>query len=225
MNRNSRCLIVVSKRPEPGQVKTRLAVDVGEFRAAALYEAFLRDTIVTAQALADTDLLISFTPPEAREYYGELAPHARLVEQPDGDLGRRLYHAFEIAFGLGYQQAVVIGSDSPHLTVERLEEAFAVTRGETAVIGPSDDGGYYLLGLSNPEPVLFGGIDWGSERVFAQTQRRANSAGLRLSVLSAEFDVDTLQDLEKLEALLQDRSDQRCPYTRSELMALTVRSA
>jgi rSAM/selenodomain-associated transferase 1 len=218
-------LIVMTKQPVAGAVKTRLAAIMGAPEAAQLYEAMLVDTFALAEELPSTDLLVSFTPREARSYYNSLAPGATLVEQPEGDLGARLRHAFEEAFELGYDSAVVIGSDSPHLATVRLEEAFAATAREDACIGPCDDGGYYLLGLSRPQPALFECIDWGSDRVFDQTLAQAQSVGLILRELETEFDVDTIEDVHKLEALLRTGDLGWMPNTRLALTALDAKRA
>jgi uncharacterized protein len=220
-----RCLIVMTKQPIPGQVKTRLAATLGESAAAELYEAFLQDTLNLAEDLPSTDLLISFSPAGARAYYRALAPVASLVAQPDGHLGRRLSHAFGSAFDLGYRHVVVIGSDTPHLSRTRLLEAFAAVRKGTAVIGPSEDGGYYLLGLGSPAEKLFDEIEWGSDRVFAQTMRQARILGLEEAVLAHEFDIDTVEDLVKLEALLRTSENLGCDRTRSKLRSLLPTAA
>jgi rSAM/selenodomain-associated transferase 1 len=225
VKRSDRCLIVMTKQPIPGQVKTRLAATLGESAAAELYEAFLRDTLNLAEDLPSTDLLISFSPAEADAYYRELAPTANLVAQPDGDLGRRLSNAFYRAFGLGYRRVVVIGSDSPHLRITRLEEAFASVRKGTVVIGPSEDGGYYLLGLGSPAEQLFDEIEWGGDQVFAQTIRQAGVMGLETAVLPHEFDVDTVEDLVKLDAFLRTSQNVGCDRTRSKLRSLPLATA
>jgi rSAM/selenodomain-associated transferase 1 len=218
-------LIVMTKHPVAGEVKTRLAATIGAPEAAELYEAMLWDTMVLASELDGTGLLVSFTPAAARPYYERLAPLAGLIEQPEGDLGVRLRHAFDEAFALGYDSAIVIGSDSPHLTPEGLNAAYEAVTREGACMGPCEDGGYYLLGLSRPEPALFDGIDWGSERVMEQTLDRAKSVDLALSVLETQFDIDTVEDLRKLEVLLDTTAPDRMANTRRALSALDLKRA
>lgn len=215
----SRCLIVMAKQPTRGQVKTRLAATIGETAAAQLYEAFLRDTLGLCPA--ETELLLSFTPAEARCYFGDLAPGAALFAQPDGDLGVRLRRSFDEAFRLGCDSAVVIGSDSPHLPAIVLHQAFDTVEEHGGCIGPSEDGGYYILGLSRPEPALFDAIAWSTAAVFEQTMERAEEAGVHLACLSPCFDIDTLEDLLRLDEMLPGL-DEGLMYTRQALAQLTL---
>jgi hypothetical protein len=207
----------MSKLPQAGKVKTRLAAAIGEAEAADLYEAFLKDTLAIVRNRRDMDVLLSFTPAAGRPYYEYLAPGAILLEQPSGNLGRRLSHAFDAAFGLGYKRVIVIGSDSPHLGTARLEQAFTLLSDRAGVIGPSTDGGYYLLGLDHPVPELFEDIHWSSVLVYQQTLARAKKVGLPLRLLAFDFDVDTVEDLCKLQALLENAHQDFCPSTRSLL--------
>jgi CTP:molybdopterin cytidylyltransferase MocA len=115
-------------------------------------------------------------------------------------------HAFEAAFGQGYQRVVILGTDLPSLPRERVRQALELLRERPLVLGPGEDGGYYVIGMRAPTPQLFEGIEWGSDAVLADTQRRAEALGIPVARLDPWPDVDTPQDLEALRAHLVARS-------------------
>jgi rSAM/selenodomain-associated transferase 1 len=190
-----RAVVIVAKQPEPGNVKTRLCPPLSPQEAAALAEAFLRDTINTASNAPECDLVIGYSPQAASDWFSELIPHALLISQGDGDLGERMNRLTEDVFGRGYGQVLLIGADTPHLSAERLEEAFTMLTPNGVVLGPSADGGYYLLGLSKINPTVFENIDWSTEQVLPQTMERADANGLSVTLLPKERDIDTPEDL------------------------------
>ncbi len=213
------CLVLIAKEPLPGVAKTRLAAGVGRDRAAQLGDGFLHDTSRTCQAVCaagDIELCISMGAETSREYFRALAAEARLAVQPQGDFGTRLRAAFEAGFRAGAERVVLIGSDTPQLRSERVDAAFAALRPGAAVIGPAFDGGYYLLGLCEPYPELFEDIAWSTADVLRQTEARVRALGLELTKLPAMLDIDTVDDLDQLSALLAaDRA--LCPATRELL--------
>jgi len=192
--------MVVVKEPVVGQVKTRLAAGVGGAYALALYQAFVADTIATARTVPGVDLGLAFWPPSAHAYFRTLCPHALLFAQRGADLGERLLNAFEQAHAAGYEQCVVISSDSPNVPVAYLQRAFELLNDASVVLGPCEDGGYYLIGMHVPQPVLFEGIAWSTEVVYQQTVARAAQAGLQLATLPWWYDIDTVTDLHRLRA-------------------------
>ena len=213
-------LIVFAKEPRPGSVKTRLARSVGEQVAADLYEAFLSDTLANCEEAcraAGAGLCISFSPARAAGYFGELAPRALLLPQPEGDLGTRLGAAVETVLGLGSNGAVLVGSDLPQLEPRDLEHALRTVSEGRAALGPSRDGGYWLLGLPRSAPSVFEGVEWSTERVLAQTRERLEGEGLDVVDLPTHFDVDDGGDLEHLRAVLANLPTERCPHTRAAL--------
>jgi len=117
--------------------------------------------------------------------------------QGTGSLGERLVRAADRAFAEGASKVLLFGADSPTIPMDHIHEAIASLGRHPAVIGPCDDGGYYLLGLASPQPVLFDGIDWGSERVAEQTRAQARAAGIDLHELPAWHDIDRWSDLER----------------------------
>lgn len=214
-------LIVLAKEPRPGTVKTRLARSVGDGVAARLYEAFLADTLSACEEacrIAGARLCISFSPASAADYFGELAPHAVLLPQPDGDLGARLGAAAETVLGLGAQGVVLVGSDLPYLDSADLVHALRTVSEGRAIVGPSMDGGYWLLGLPRAAPAVFEGIEWSSEHVLGQTLERLEDEDFELVQLATHFDVDDETDIERLRALLGELPLERCPRTRAALL-------
>ena len=186
-------------------------------RAARLYAAFLEDTFATARALQAVRLAVSFAPADAVGTFEELAPGALMLPQVEGDLGARMLDAFVRASAAGATATVAIGADSPHLEPDRLREAFEELERHDLVLGPSADGGYYLIGLRAPVPALFDGIDWSTEQVLRQTVERARVERLDFVGLPAEFDVDSPGELALLRARIEERGPSVCPATAALL--------
>jgi rSAM/selenodomain-associated transferase 1 len=194
-------VIVLAKEPRPGFTKTRLAAAVGADAAARLSDVFLQRTLSFVRPHARR-LYVSFAPPEARTAFEERAPDARLISQPEGDLGQRLLCAFEMALANGARTPVLIGSDSPTLPPNLLRSAQKLLASHDVVLGPAEDGGYYLIGMNKPQPALFRDIDWSESVVRGQTLARAAEAGLRVATLPYWYDIDTANDLARLEGAL-----------------------
>ncbi len=197
----ARLLLIMAKAPRPGAVKTRLCPPLTPGLAADLYRAFLRDTLALARALPDTAVGVVH-PPSTDDWplRALLPPGVLLWPQEAGGLGSGLDGAFAGAFARGYRRVVVMSSDSPTLPVAALEEAFAALDAHDVVLGPTDDGGYYLIGLDRPRPRLFEAITWSTAAVYAQTLERAAESGLRVHATTPWHDVDTVADLAALAA-------------------------
>jgi rSAM/selenodomain-associated transferase 1 len=215
-----RALLIFTKSPVAGMVKTRLSPPLSPEAAAALYRCMLVDTLAHTAALGDLQRFIFFAgqPGDAAQLRG-LAPDALVCPQEGSDLGERLHAAFSTVFAAGYAAAAVVGSDAPHLPPFLINEAFArlVREDVDAVCGPSSDGGYYLLAMKRLQPTLLTDIPWGSERVLAASLARAASAGLRIDLLPEWYDLDTPADLKRLAAAPQDGL---APLTRGFLASL-----
>ena len=154
---NPDLLLVFVKEPSPGQVKTRLAQAIGAKAAAELYRLLTEEVLRrTAPAGSEYRRLLFFAPPQAGPAMAAWLPGETLVEQVEGDIGARMAGAFEEAFRRGAQRALLIGTDVPGLSRELLIEGFASLEDHDLVLGPAQDGGYYLLGLDRPQPALFG---------------------------------------------------------------------
>lgn len=193
-----KALLIFAKEPVPGQVKTRLTPFLSPEAAAEIYRCMLLDTLSKAAALQDvTPFLFINGGEEAEASFRGLAAGITTLPQTTGDLGQRMKNAFTTVFGLGYQLAAVIGTDSPDLPLAYLHQAFARLLEEPigAVFGPSDDGGYYLLAVKGVHRPLFENITWSSEMVLAESLAAAGKAGIVTALLPAWHDIDTAADL------------------------------
>ena len=193
-----RAILLFVKYPEPGKVKTRLAATLGAEKAADIYRRLV--AAVVAGLPDGDDLIVVFDPPEKQAQVAEwlhslLAGRcAEFVPQTAGDLGGRLEQAFAAAFARGFEKVAVIGSDCIELTPAVFSETWRALETHDAVLGPSTDGGYYLLALRQPCAALFHGIAWSTDAVRAQTLAQAQAAGLAVQELAALPDIDTEAD-------------------------------
>jgi rSAM/selenodomain-associated transferase 1 len=210
-SRQSLCaLVIMAKAPRAGKVKTRLSPPLTLEESAALNIAFLRDTAENLASVAQegrSAALVSYTPiGDESAFDGLLPPTFSLVPQRGDGFGERLFHAAQDILALGFASVCLIDSDSP--TVPRLAFEQAVDElarpGDRLVLGPSDDGGYYLIGLKHSHSEPFARIDWSTPAVFQQTCARARTAGLELVQLPRWYDVDDAATLATLESELLD---------------------
>jgi rSAM/selenodomain-associated transferase 2/rSAM/selenodomain-associated transferase 1 len=193
-------LMVFAKAPVPGRVKTRLAEDVGPQEAARIYRDLGR-RVVDQIREGPYRTVICYDPPEAERTVKEWLGEQRVEFRPQapGSLGERLETAFRWAFR-ETGRALVIGTDAPGVNQDLVEAALRALSAAHLVLGPALDGGYYLLGLTRPAPELFRGIPWSTEEVLKATLARARELGLTATLLPVLRDVDTLEDLKKVES-------------------------
>ncbi len=204
-------LLVFAKAPVPGRVKTRLAGQLGARGAALLYQQLLRRTLCFARAARLCPVELWCAPDTrhgffvaCRRQYG-----VRLRPQGAGDLGQRMNRALNRTLADGHP-AVLIGGDCASLGVEELRAAFqCLAAGRAAVLGPAADGGYVLVGLSQPCPKIFQGIAWGTGTVLRETRRRFEQAGVDWTELPPGWDVDTSADLRRLRRSVSEMGGQR----------------
>jgi rSAM/selenodomain-associated transferase 1 len=162
--------------------------------AARVARAFLLDT-VERLARIDAVRVLAYTPPSAQRYFGEISKSRfHLIPQTDGDLGRRMASFFAEQFQAGAAAAVLVGTDSPTLPLPFIVQAFQELERADVVIGPSTDGGYYLIGCARRVPPLFEGIAWSTSQVLAETMASLGDPRWRLALLPPWYDVDTLDD-------------------------------
>lgn len=197
----ARALVVLTKAPVRGLVKTRLAAAIGPDAALAVHERLVAHTLTevarACERLAPIDAVVRVTPDEATESARRWVPSAiRVAPQGDGDLGARIGRAMEAAFAAGASRVVSIGIDCPDLTSEHLALAFDALERSDVVLGPAKDGGYWLIGARARAPALFADVPWSTPDVLALTRRRAREAGWSLAELKTLSDVDTPADLE-----------------------------
>jgi len=227
-----------ARQPVPGRVKTRLAADWGDDRAAGLYEAFVRDLLDRLDDRCPGGLdpgiqrVLGFSPDEAtaRSWF-EAATGNRwqLWPQPEEDLGGRISAFFAMHAAGPDSAAVLIGSDSPTLPVACVQDAFERLKSVDVVVCPASDGGYCLIGLrSGIDAVpLFHGLEWSSSRVLDQTVERVRETGLSLGLLPVWYDVDCLADVDMLRGHLNASAaagvDYGLKFTTAFLAAHTER--
>lgn len=197
--RSSNILLVFAKKPIPGTVKTRLAKDVGHQEAARLYR-LMAEVTWTRTAGAGYGRWLVFEPDSEHDWMRNWLPGAECyVAQVAGDLGTRLIAAFQQAFDAGAEAVAVIGTDSPNVGSKDIDRAFGLLQsGHQAVLGPSADGGYWLLALSRFEPGVFEEIRWSTSEVADQTRVRIAARGLKLAELRTVRDIDGVDDLASL---------------------------
>ena len=212
---------IMAKAPLAGAVKTRLCPPLAPAQAAALARCFLLDKIAHLRTLRGARPVVAFSPADARPLFITLAPDFGLVAQRGPDLGARLAAALGDLLADGHAGAIAVDSDTPSLPTAFLQ--MAVDRlGDPAVdvvLGPSEDGGYYLIGMKRVHDALFTAMPWSTPRVLAETERRARAAGLALARLPGWFDVDTAADLGRLRASLARGEGAPAPATRALLEA------
>jgi rSAM/selenodomain-associated transferase 1 len=215
----SKCGVGVMARAPSAAGKTRLAPHLSPPRLAALRAAMLADTLdsIGAWAAAGDDVVVFFTPAGTE---GEIAGLAKqslaCVCQPDGDLGRRMRSAFEYLLGSrGCDVAILVGSDIPLLSPAQIDAARDTLRSNGGVVvGPADDGGYYLIGMTKVCDGLFEQIEWGTGSVLTDTLRAAEQRGIEARLVGSAYDIDTIDDVRRLERDLEILPSDIAPHVR-----------
>jgi rSAM/selenodomain-associated transferase 1 len=214
-------LAVMAKRPQAGKVKARLCPPLTPEEAAQLAHCSLLDKLEQIRRFPSVARFVAFSPPDAEDFFGNQSGDGfSLLPQRGNDLGERLADLSDRLLGAGFAAAMIIGADSPTLPdaiIHEAHELLAVGMADV-VLGPADDGGYYLIGLRRPGRYLFHGIAWGTATVLSQTLARAGTARLRTHLLPAWYDVDVEADLYRL---ARDLADDRTPALRTRSYLLT----
>jgi uncharacterized protein len=216
-----RCILVFVRAPEKGKVKTRLANVIGNDAAFRLYMSFVEDELDMLRTLF-FDVIICFHPHTERESVENWLNHDfDLMAQHGDNLGQRMDNAFEEVFSRGYQQALLIGSDLPNLPSSIILDAFDHLIHYDSVIGPCEDGGYYLIGFcaNTYYREIFMHIDWGSVRVCEQTLSWFHKKSLNYQTLTKWRDIDDHEDLLWLKKSL-DKDPNTAKHTHNCLMTL-----
>ena len=252
MARGLCALAIMTKAPQAGRVKTRLVPPLTPEEAAELNKCFLRDTAAAissacsrrsvgdaskmqfehtgashSEAATAACEIAVYTPVGAESAYTDLLPaDFSLLPQRGDEFGERLYLAVEDLFKCGFDSLCLIDSDSPTVPAENFEQAVGLlsTTEDRVVLGPSDDGGYYLIGMKKPHQHLFEQIDWSTERVLNQTMQRATEIGIEVKLLPTGYDVDDDVSLRRLcnELLDEQGGDSVAPGTRKFLAGLVA---
>jgi uncharacterized protein len=211
---------IMAKAPQAGEVKTRLCPPLSHREAAELYRCFLLDKIAQVNTLQRAAPVVSYTPTDSKPWFEDLTPrHFLLIPQHGHDLGARLLSTFDQLFRQGYARVIIIDSDTPTLPTAYLEQAlWLVAAAENdVVLGPTEDGGYYLIGLRQTHRELFEQMPWSTAQVFPETRRRSQQHGLRVACTEYWYDVDTPEDLARLRASLDQIQDGLARQTRQFL--------
>lgn len=182
-------LIIFVRKPELGKVKTRLAAQVGNDNALEIYKSLLTLTQKVCKRIIAHKYL--FGTDSADDIYWKGFFQAK---QMGNNLGSRMMNAFNYLFKKDYKKVIIIGSDCPALCPEIIEDAYKKLDNSDIVLGPAEDGGYYLLGMKNLEPAIFSNIEWSSEKVLSETINIINSLSLSHSLLPMLSDIDTEED-------------------------------
>lgn len=207
---------VFAKPPRAGLVKTRLAADLGPEGAARLARAFFDDTWAAVGALDWADAVLATTDVQAPEWTDP--PGMALWPQGDGHLGDRMERVLSRALDT-HVAAIAIGTDSPGLPPDTLNDARRALAHHDAVIGPSEDGGFYLIGLRRCPEGLFLGVPWSADDTCARTLQRLGALNLSVAVLPSWFDVDRPGDLQRLRSM-RDVLEHEAPATARVLAEL-----
>lgn len=216
-------LIIIAKEPQVGNTKTRLSPPLKLSQAAALFEALLEDTIDLASSIEGIDLAVAVTPPESIGYFeGKTPAGTLLIPVTCENIGDCLKQVFEELFERGYPKVLAFNSDGPSLPSEYIHQALELLDGQDVVFGPSDDGGYYLVGLKKLYPGLFDDIQWSTPKVMEQSIAKAEAENLGVALLPEWYDVDTADDLERLLREIQRYPQDRLKHTRRYLTQLSL---
>ena len=191
---------------QPGLVKTRLAASIGPDAAAELHHCCVRTLLARLAGAADSRVLVYAPAAHRNEFVQAVGGTTwQLEPQADGDLGARMEAFFSDSIAAGAGQTVLIGSDSPDMPLRLVRQAFELLQEYPVVLGPSHDGGYYLIGIQQNLPPIFHGISWSTPDVWRQTVDRLEEAGCQYAVLPPWYDVDEWPDLLRLSDELQRR--------------------
>jgi hypothetical protein len=231
-------LIIFAKAPIPGQVKTRLCPPLTPDEAASLHGSLVLDVLERTRAPSLTlplgrgregwgwNRFLACAPSAKHVYFQVLAQRegVQLLTQTGEDLGARMRHAFETVLGRGYRRAVLTGTDLPTVPTAVYAEALTKLSDHDLVLGPSCDGGYYLIGLRRPVPELFAGVPWSTAQVFDVTMEKAHNLRLTVAVLPPGHDLDTIEDVKALIDEAELWSGQR-PRNNRQTGPLSARTA
>jgi rSAM/selenodomain-associated transferase 1 len=219
------CILLFVKYPEKGKVKLRLSVDINEDIVQELYRCFVQDTLTTVRKI-DSQLFICFFPVEAQKKFQKwLGSTLLFLPQNGANLGERMKNSFTAVFTKGFRRAILIGSDSPDLPNRYIEQAFTILQTRDIVLGPTADGGYYLIGFNTNTftPNVFEDIPWSNQTVFQETMMKIKQAHRSLGLLPIWSDIDTIADLKHLIQRAENtsfKSSQTMTYLRKNHIRL-----
>ena len=185
-------LLIFAKKPVPGKVKTRLAVDIGNEAACQIYKQLLFYTFDIAEK-TNTYVFACLT--EKDEVTLDTIPYTDFYQQVNGNLGEKLNDAFKTVFQKGFKKLIVLGTDCADLTSEIIDEAYNKLENNDVVIGPAEDGGYYLLGMTHYIPSIFENKSWSTEHLLTETIQTLKEENKSYHLLETLSDIDNIKDL------------------------------
>ena len=191
-------LIIFAREPELGKVKTRLQKDLPKDKILRLYKAFLRDVLSLAERIRCGTKNIYYTGTGSIKFLARFKNKFGYVKQSSGDLGERMHQAFCLSRKSGAERTVIIGTDCLEIVEEDIQDAFTRLSSHDVVLGPSCDGGYYLIGLKKPIKGLFINMPWGTPGVLEATLRRIKKMRKKVFLLNEKSDIDTFSDLMRI---------------------------
>ncbi len=217
MNRNN-ALIVFIKAPIPGKVKTRLSPPMTEKQVLDLYQIMVEELVEQFKNVDFCQIKVFCTPdsaiPQVKSWLGD---ELEYYSQKGEDLGERMYNALKQVRSEGFEKIVLIGSDIPTIDLTTIIRAFSVLEHADVTLGPSLDGGYYLVGMKKPHKFLFENIAWSTDKVLRQTIDKIQQKELSLSQIEVKNDIDTYEDLTQLWKFLKKRNIREHYYYRQKL--------
>ena len=196
-------LVILTKAPQAGESKTRLVPPLSFEEAAELAQALLIDQLRNLAHFTTAQLFLAFTPKSAASFFETLLPPGAACFSQQGDsLGDRMRHAFGVLFSRGFGRVVLIGGDLPAVPVKILSDAFTALENthRQVVLGPSLDGGYYLVGMNQLIQEIFDGIIWSQPDVLAATVAKLGALKRKYELISTWYDIDTVNDLRRLDS-------------------------
>ncbi len=197
-------IIIMAKVPEAGKVKTRLQPRLTPEQSAEFAECLLRDAIAKV-AGKQNQLIIAYSPADGRDFFDQFSQHKIIYTPQKGiDLGERMFNGFDFAFAQKMDSVVMIGTDSPTFPAEFIDQAFEFLDSSDSVLGETEDGGYYLIGLKTLNGEIFENVEWSSSETFKQTTTNIRKLGLSISFLPKWYDIDEPEDLDRLKIALSE---------------------
>ena len=220
---NPAACVIMTKQPQVGKTKTRLCPPLTAQEAADLSEALLLDTIALVSQLPGIDLALAITPPSSEAYFaGITPPGTRLVPVEGENIGECLVQAIGTLLDLGYRKALAINADSPSLPAEYIVQAADSLDYHDLVLGPGEDGGYYLVGMNRLHRGIFDDIPWSTATVLPRTLQRSLALGLSTALTPAWYDIDTVAELQRLNKDLRALPADRLSNTRRFLAGFNL---
>ncbi|KYK21056.1 hypothetical protein AYK21_00840 [Thermoplasmatales archaeon SG8-52-2] len=209
LRKKNYCILFFVKYPEKGKVKSRLSSKLDQNFTINLYKMFVKDLLFTLNKTDYSKIICYYPDNEIEKFKKWLGSSLDFYPQHGKNLGQRMKSCFESAFNQGFEKVIVIGSDSPDLPEKIFEKAFIILDENDSVIGPTYDGGYYLLGFkkNSYSPKVFEKINWSTKTVFKETINKLNIENLKTVILNYWRDIDTFDDLNHFYNKYKDKQD------------------